>query len=157
MKNAPKQGKNQTIRTERRRQIAKAVIAQKPVKEIAREVGLTRQMVNLELKADETKQFIRHALAPHLEEIKDLVAPALEAIRDGLDESQEMRDRLRAVKTLGYVMELAEGRRREDELEPPRRFSGTYEDLLILHHTTIHEHHHHDAPPPPTIDIEPET
>lgn len=184
-KRRPQPGKNKTIRTERRREIAKALVQQVPTSEIARQQGISRQMVNIEINADETRQFIRHALAPHLDEIRELVSPALQAVKDTLgptrvhpvpEEDEEglptgevklvtvpndPKDRLRAVKTLGYLMELAEGRRRhdDDDRREPRRFSGTYEDLLILHHTTIHEtHHHHEASPEPSpiIDVEPE-
>lgn len=122
--------------------IAKAVVAQVPPSVIAEKIGVDREIVRKELQAPETQAFIRGALAPYLDDISGLIPPALTAVREGLHKSQQTADRLRAVKTLGYLMELAEGRKADGSWnDRPRRWAGTMEELLVLYRQTI------DTPP----------
>jgi hypothetical protein len=134
----PQPGKNKTIRTMRRRAIAQALVEQTPTTKIAKAIGISRQMVNVEIRAPETQAFIQNALAPYLDEISGLIKPALVAVKDGLGKKQITVDRLRSVKTLGYLMELAEGKKSDGQLSNrPQRFAGTMEELLILYRQTI--------------------
>lgn len=137
----PQPGKNKTIRTQRRRFIAKQLVRQVPPAKIGKALGISRQMVNVELRAPETQAFIRGAMAPHLDEIKDLIPAALQVVGTALKgRRQEMANRLRAVKTLGYLMELGEGRKSDgNDADRPVRFAGTMEELLILYRQTTLE------------------
>ena len=144
----------------RRRAIAKAVVVeQKTPAMIGRELGISRQMVNVELRADETRQFIRSAMAPYLDDLRDLIPQAIAAVKDTLKSPfdaiadaaekgtpQEALkclntpvDRIRAVRALGWMMQWAEGKASEGDHKPVAdRFSGTLEDLLITHRETIY-------------------
>lgn len=138
MAKRPQPGKNATIRTQRRRVIAKKLVEQTPPAKIAKQIGISRQMVNVEIRADETQAFIRGAMAPYLDEIRELIPPALAVVRSVLTgQFYCAADKLRAVKTTGYLMELAEGRTTDgDRSDRPARFDGTMHDLLALYHQT---------------------
>jgi hypothetical protein len=147
MAKRPQPGKNKTVRTQRRRVIAKKLVQGIPPKKIGEQIGLSRQMVNVEIRAAETQAFIKGAMAPYLDEIAGLIPPALKVVKTALSgPKQKMQDRLRGVKTLGYLMELAEGRKTDgDVADRPTRFAGTMEELLILYRETTVE----SSPPKP--------
>lgn len=133
----PQPGKNPTIRTQRRRIIAEKIVKQVGPAAIAKQIGISRQMVNVEIRAPETQGFIRGALAPYLDEIGGLMPAVLLTLEQGLAPDQPMPDRLRAVRTTGYVMELADGRKSDgDVADRPERFAGTLEELLVLYRRT---------------------
>jgi len=140
MAKRPQPCKNPTVRKQTRRAIAKKLVQRKGPKQIGKELGMSRQNVNFHIRAPETQAFIRAALDPYLDEIAGLVRPALKVVRIALTGKRvATADKLRAVKTLGYLMELAEGRKTDgDASDLPPRWHGTLEQLLILHHTTIH-------------------
>lgn len=133
----PQPGKNKTIRTQRRKAIAAKLIAQTPVQVIAKDVRLTRQMVNHEIRQSETQELIKGMMAQHVPAMSRLIPRALSAINKTLKPGNQPIDRLRAAKTLGYYMELAEGRKTDDpSTNRPPRFAGTMEELLVLFHRT---------------------
>ncbi len=117
-------------RKARRSVIAKAVVAQTPTRQIAANLGISRQAVYQELAQPETKELIQSWMRPHHESIKRMIPRALATVNKGLKPSNEMRDRLNAVKTLGVCMEWAEGKK-DDSNGTPLRFDGTLEELLV--------------------------
>jgi hypothetical protein len=136
----PQPGKNKTIRTQRRKVIAKKLVEQIPPSKIAKQIGISRQMVNVEIRAPETQAFIKGMMHPHLPAISRMIPRALAAVNTCLKPSNEPINRLRAAKTLGYFMELAEGRKTDgNPADRPQRFDGTMEDLLVLYRKTTIE------------------
>lgn len=122
------------VRECRRQQIAAGVVHGKPVKQIADELGISREHCSRELNRPETQELIRCWMEPHHAAIRRMIPRALAAVNKGLKPSQDIRDRLAAVKTLGAVMQWAEGKRGEDDGDnATRKFSGTLEDLLTLY------------------------
>ncbi len=133
----PQPCKNAVVRKQTRRAIAKKLVQRKAPTAIAKELGISRQMVNNHIREPETQAFIRDAMAPYLDELKELIPGALAAVRAALDPEQETVDRLRGVKALTDLMHLAEGRDTDGNATDRPRWQGQYEDLLILHHRTI--------------------
>lgn len=153
----PQPGKNKTIRTQRRRVIAKALVEQVPTQKIAECIGISRQMVNHEIRQPETQGFIRAAMEPYKDDIREMIPAALSAVKDGLGPSRpyeienedgtkgtvampnEMIDRLRASKMLMHWLEFTEGKTAEKSGDQAPRFSGTMHELLILFRETTIE------------------
>src|SRR5215831_15527881 len=99
---APARGE---IRNRRREEIAASAIQGKPVTQIAREVGVSREWASKELHNPETQGLIRSWMEPHRAAIRRMIPKALAVIDESLQPSQDVRDRLTAVRTLGNVME----------------------------------------------------
>ena len=154
----PQPGKNPTIRTQRRKTIAKALVEQVPTTQIAQAIGISRQMVNHEIRQEETQGFIKSAMQPYLDDIREMIPSALGAVREGLGRARpyeveqedgttkvvaipnDQVDRLRASKLLMNWLELAEGKKDDGALKHnAQRFSGTMHELLVLYRETVIE------------------
>lgn len=125
--------KNAASKGARRAVIAGALVKQQTPAQIARSLGVSRQTVYNELANPETQALIQSWMHPHHGAIKRMIPRALSAVNKGLKPSQEMKDRLAAVKTLGTVMEWAEGARKDDSNGKPLRWQGEFVELLALY------------------------
>ena len=118
-------------RETRRAVIAQRLIEQKSTSQIGAELGLSRKTVWEEANRPETKALIQSWMQQYHEEIKAEIPKAIAAVRDEL--APGMPNRLAAVKTLGTVLEWAEGSRNGDTDGTPRRWSGELVELLALY------------------------
>jgi hypothetical protein len=109
--------------------IARGVIEQKSPSEIGKQLGISRVQVWKETQRPETQALIQSWMQPFHDEIKAEIPNAIAAVRDGMKPGEKINDRLQAVKTLGTVMEWAEGRR-EDGDNRPKRWEGEFVELL---------------------------
>ena len=119
----------------RRKAIATGLIQQQTPTQLSKVLGVSRETIYQELRAPETQQLIRSWMEPHHAAIKRMIPRALAAVHKGMKPSQEMRDRLNAVKTLGTVMGWAEGNANDGDSDHSRnlKFSGQMESLLVLY------------------------
>jgi hypothetical protein len=124
-------GKNATAKSVRRKAIVKALVNQQKPADIAATLGVCRKTVYNELDHPETKALIREWMQPHHRAIQRMIPRALATVNKGMKPSNEMRDRLNAVKTLGTVMQWAEGRTEDGDERKPLRFDGTLTELLV--------------------------
>jgi predicted transcriptional regulator len=118
----------------RRQKIAEAVVQGKVLPQIAAELGITKQSVHYHLQQPETQGLIRQWMQPHHDSIKRMIPRALATVNKGLKPSNEMRDRLNAVKTLGTVMGWAEGNTDgNDAGRAGARCAGQLEEILMYY------------------------
>ncbi len=123
--------RNKLARTARRKAIVQGLIEQRPVTAVAQAIGISRKTLYAELHQPETQALIRSWMEPHHNAIRRMIPRALAAVNTGLKPSQEMRDRLQAVKTLGTVMGWAQGSTDGDsDNQTGRRWSGEFVELL---------------------------
>lgn len=112
----------------------------KSLSAIAEEIGCSKR--TLQNHKAEIDFCIAQVMRPHHQALARLVPKAIAVVSEAMQSGEETVNRLRAVKTLGYVMELAEGRRSDDGTMPPQRYAGTLEEALILYRRLV-------APGPP--------
>jgi hypothetical protein len=124
-------------RERRREQIAVGAVQGKSVTQIAGEVGISRVWCSKELNRPETQNLIRSWMEPHREAIKRMIPRALAAVNESLKPSQDIRDRLSGVKTLGTVMDWAEGEPGDDSDNSGRKWSGSLTELLDLYNRVV--------------------
>lgn len=129
----PRVPANASAREARRVEIAKGVLSQQAPGQIAARLGVSRQTVYNELGAPETQELIRAWMQPHHQALQRMIPRAMSAVNKGLKPSNEIRDRLQAVKTLGTMMEWAEGRPGDGDSNKPTRWSGTFDELLVMY------------------------
>jgi hypothetical protein len=126
--------KNAISKQARRAAIAKGLIQQKTPAQLAKQLGVSRETVYQEMRNPETKNLIRSWMAPYHAEIQRMIPDALVAVSDGLDSSQDIKDRLAAVKTLGVLMEWCEGQADGDsDGVQHRKWSGEFIELLAMY------------------------
>jgi hypothetical protein len=124
--------KNAIAKRARREVIARGLIEQKTPSQLATTLNISRETVYQEIRNPETQSLIRSWMEPHHAAIKRMIPRALAAVNKGLKPSQETRDRLKAVETLGKVMAWAQGDA-DDSGTKDKRFSGQLIELLALY------------------------
>jgi len=134
--------KTMTKTTRRKMLAAKVVSTGKPLSKIAEDLGVSRATASSDFNAPETKGYIRALLAKHDMRIDAMVTKALDAIDGGLvamkDDREDHAARLRSVQEAARVLELREGKSKDDakDVAKPLRFDGTLEELLQLYKRT---------------------
>ena len=137
----PKRAK--TEKEKKRRTVAKAAIAGKGNKIIAKEAGCSTRQVQRIKAEPETQFLITEALAPHREQLRKLAGEVIRAIAGGLKASKEDAEdhkmRLLAVQRYGDLVELAQGKVTETEERGAVQF--TWEEFRAMYEkrTTTHE------------------
>src|SRR5215472_12155785 len=114
-------------REARRAVVARGVVLQKSTTQIGEQLGISRMQVWREVQKPETQALIRSWMQDYHDEIRAEIPNAIAAVRDKLKPDSD--ERLQAVKTLGTVMEWAEGRA-DDGDSRPKRWEGEFVQLL---------------------------
>lgn len=131
---AGKPGASSSRRTQRRKVLAAAAIAGKPIAQVARQHGISRSWASQEANAPETKLFIAQLLDRHQQRIERLVDRSLAAAEDAFDAitdwgAPDHKVRLLAMKR---VIEIAlAGRKSDAEHSGPAPI--TYATFLSLY------------------------
>src|SRR5215467_5793588 len=76
----------------RRQQIAAGIIAQKPIGEIADQMGLSREWTSKEANRAETQSLIRNLLIPHRKRLERVVDQSIAAVERALVSDQAQRE-----------------------------------------------------------------
>ena len=123
----------------RREKIVKALVRGEPHAKIAVDMGVSRQRMSQIVHDRGTQSLIQRMLQPHHRTLERLIPRALAAVNTSLKPSQETGDRLKGVRTLGYLMELAEGgaQKNGNGDNGAARFAGSMEELLLLYRKVI--------------------
>jgi hypothetical protein len=124
-------------RQKRRMEIAAGTLKGKSAKQIASELGVSREWIAREQNAPETQDLIQRLLAKHDAQLERIVGKHLDAIEAGLtalrEDPEDHAARMRAAAESARLLTLRAGRRDDGDssVTERRKFSGTMEELLI--------------------------
>ena len=119
----------------KRRVVAKGVVAGRPTAKIAAEAGCTVRNVQRIASEPATQFLITEALQPHREELEQLAGDVIKAIGGGLralkDDPEDHVVRLRAIERYGDMLQLAQGKPKEESEQGPVQI--TWEEFVVLY------------------------
>lgn len=111
-------------KTRKRKVVAAGIVAGKKSKVIGRELGCTDRTVRRIAAEKETQFLITRAIAPYTPELEALLPRVMDALGDALvaekTDSADHFTRLRAIERHGELMELAQGKPKEETVHEMR-------------------------------------